>query len=234
MLHLVLFCVAIGQLKADACSSKERKYFRSALLSFENNLGFDNYLVFSDFKTFDEMRLTECKRKYNTSYRDNGAKIIELLPKRALMLDHTLATFYFYILDWSQARNVDAFIIQNIKGIESQTDINNQYSVHLVVAFSIIDFYLNASLANETQCDQLIGAGQFFSLYQDITFFRVKYPKFMCPNIFQRGDLIAEIKFHDISNSFLNKNQLNIIPLANETMRDNSIRFLELYFRQLE
>lgn len=123
---------------------------------------------------------------------------------------------------------IQTIFIQNIIGIENSKNINNQFKGELALIFSKLDFYLNYELVNETDCDKLLGANNFFADFFVLRFVKVKFPIFLCPTIF-KGSSITWLLIYDISNSFLSKNQLNILTwnMSNKT-QNNKIQSLTI------
>ena len=178
-------------------------------------------IVFSGFVTFDEMLLS-CHQKYTLESNSTGLSL-EILPAKPILIDKTLDTLFFFLLDSNDFYKFEVFIVQNVRGIEITCDINNQMQGDLIMAFSTLDFYANHTLISRSQCnygDLLKGANAFFYLFRSAVFTKVKYPAFLCPNVFN-GSLLLHVVFNGVTNSFLNKNVLRVISLEHVAKLDN-------------
>ena len=219
---------------AEECKSiKANKYFWQ---SRRDNV---TYFIFSHFATLAEMQIPACilsnftmpiYRKYDlTAKNASDSYILELIPKWPILVDISFRILYFYLTFTEQMKRINLFVLQNIMGIECSLNINNQFTENLYIIYSRLDFFLKGELINKSNCNELIGANDFFKMYVNIEFINVRYPAFMCPTVFSRNELTEKITFYDISNSLLNKNQLNIITLQNVSRLNkmNAIKYLE-------
>jgi len=183
------------------------------------------YTIFTGFTTFNEMQMS-CGQKYrigDTNGKQNT--LLVLLPKRPLMLDVSFDKFGFFIIDWRDFPLVQLLILQSIIGIENTRAINNQLQNTLLIAFSKLDFYLNNTLINETDCEKLVGAKTFFYQFSWMVLINVKFPKFICPTIFTNSKMNS-LEVNDISDSLIKRNKFNVINFNNErvTIKKNNIK----------
>ena len=74
--------------------------------------------------------------------------------------------------------------------------------------FSDIDFFLNKNQVQKEDCNSLKGAWGLFKSINQLTIAKVKFPKFLCPTIFDESGLQTVI-IRDVSNSLINKNTIN-------------------------
>jgi hypothetical protein len=108
----------------------------------------------------------------------------------------------------------------NLNGIE----ISKNYSFHMLgyyfnIFYSKMDFYINKTLLKPDDCKESTFKDTYnilLSFYYFYTYYYVKYPKFLCPLVFNNSNLV-QIVFYGISNSLINKNFLNFINYKNES-----------------
>ncbi len=205
---LNVFMSQVYNEKISVCNKAEdkKRYFKNVKTEFAGV-----HLAFGNFKTFEEISLN-CSSKYRIyEYKQNQSIFnIVFMPAKSLLLEASFSDFLrnsFFTNDLLLFDET-GIILQNIIGIENNLFIPNRNMMNprLVVAFSTLDFFNYRTRINQTDCNALYGVNTFFKQFTNVMLSKVKYPDFLCPNIFEETSVIKLI-LNDISNSFLIKNR---------------------------
>ena len=193
----------------SVCITEETKqhYYKNVISNFA-----DYHLSFRNFRSFDELELN-CSNKYNIlKYKEDRTYLnLHFKPWIPIILKKSFTDFLtnaFYLNDLLQYDET-VIVLLNVLGIENNLfkPNENMAAPFLVLAFSNFDFYIKGKKINDSmRCPLLNGANTFFRQFNYIMLTKVKYPAFLCPNIFVDSS-VDKITMNDISNSLLIKNK---------------------------
>ena len=189
------------QASIGECISKTNSYF-----SNENE-----FLVISNFNKFQDLFL-ECKEVYNIY------SFAFFMPNKPILIDQSLK--WEKIFDKKSFKSLNNLFMNNFKGFDmnakpigfQNTLIVNRY---LLYAFSSLDFYINNTLIQKSDCKiELFDSNEkkIFYSFTWISFIYTKYQEEICPFVFQNS-FLDQIYFTDITNSFLSRNLLNFVDV---------------------
>lgn len=205
-IHLKIWlCFAIS---ANVCiTALDRKYYFESI----TNEYFGAYLVFRNFKVLNDLELN-CSNKYMILEHTKNYSSLNLhfFPNNPLLITKSFTDFLLNafqlndLLQYSQAQ----IVLENIIGIENNLFIPNKNipNPYLILMFSKFDFYNYNIKINSTDCNLLYGPATFFSQFNYIMLTKVKFPEFLCPNIFENSN-VEKLTLNDITNSLLVKNR---------------------------
>lgn len=161
-----------------------------------------------NFNTFKDLE-RDCNEKFEMSH------YLEFIPSRPIIIDDK-----FQIEKIVNQKNIPFLYVINMiyfKGIDIGDIPVKLYQPLLYYTFSKLNAYSNNKLIEKSECNKDIfnHENNFFSSFMEISFIYTTYPEFLCPFLFSKSYLTS-LYFTDISNSFINKNVLNILK-ANDT-----------------
>lgn len=172
---------------------------------------------FHNFDTFNDIK--NCNITYNIK------PYLQIIPKNEILIDYNFDIYS--ILGDKDLKNLDTLEMINFKGID--LNANNIFSIFKRFSFSFVysklNFYFNNRLLQPADCtyDSFRTKTTFFSNFNSLTFYFVKYTEDLCPYVFNQV-FAHRISILDITNSFLNKNSLSFLKLnATEYSKENNI-----------
>ena len=216
LFELLIFFILlrVGAPRASKCSDMPSKYL---MLKLHNEFTQDeqyNLTLFTNFRAFSDLFILDCNQTYDTPTEYvEFAPLIPILVNASFSLDK--------ILNSTQINSIQSLQLASIMGVDIQYEVAIKQtkpikSLDLIMFFSKLDIYSNGHLlVNESTCELATfnNSSNFFEPFLGVLFKRVIYPKSLCPLIFWRTHL-SEVRFGDITNSFLEKNRLNFTHIA--------------------
>ncbi len=168
-------------------SAQDRTHFYKHVSTQIDN---ESYMIFTNFNSFDEMRLNCSSSKYpiREMSKAKQALNIEFIPKsKNLIIDEAFTRFIYDSFNKSDLLSYDdtCIVLNNIKGIENNLFRMNYKlnSASLVIAFSKFDLYHFGAQIDEDTCHLIKGVNTFFAHFDELLFSKVKYPAFLCANL---------------------------------------------------
>ena len=195
----------------------------SNLVDIINNACLNKYLftknnitILKNFNNFEELN-ENCKNEFYFKI-----KSLEILPNMPIVMDNE---FNFTKLGFINMMN-----FYNLNGIEisKKNYAFDKLGYYFNIFYSKMDFYINKTLLKPDDCKESNFKDTYnilLSFYYFYTYYYVKYPKFLCPLVFNNSNLV-QIVFYGISNSLINKNLLTFINLNDSNNYDLNIEKL--------
>jgi hypothetical protein len=173
-----------------------------------------NFSFISNFDHFDELML-DCNQTY-----PNITSHVAFLPRRSFLVD----TLFDLKKIFSQ-ETIDSLALvylRDIKGVDlNSMPFKNQSSNYtkLNIFLSKMNVYSNQTLVDSANhCNLSVYRSvkkTFLNSFNTISFVNVVYPPKWCPYLFSNSNVVQLI-FRDITNSFINKNNLQFYELSEE------------------
>ena len=191
--------------EVDLCKSNNKKISIIYNLSTIDSPTNISVTVFSNFVTFDELFLA-CNHTYSST------EFLEFIPRKQIILNRKFGLDVF--MNAANSSKIKGIILRNFKGIDlyQLSLIKHVKNIILSISYSRLDIYANGELITEENCNEITFESinrnsSMLPLMNSLVFNKVIYPKRLCPLMFRRSTILS-MKFGEITDSLLTKNQL--------------------------
>ena len=219
----------------DTCHTNEDD---SKVLKFTKVYNCSNGLtsfIFKKFTRFEDFYLS-CGRVHDLGYITS----ILIVPKNPMTLDHSLKMEKIFKPLFKIYYTVYLFKINGFKVFDKKLAHVSLSSKWTFLSFTNVKLfvYINESHSPYTECsiEQFQNMTNSMQPYASLGFFHVFYPKEgLCPLVFNDSQAL-QITFHDLTNSFLYKNQLKFRKIqgvrvlsGKDLLRIEKFNYLKLF-----